>query len=361
MPKTVLQGRFAHKARSLATAILTLAKVMARRAVGKPMVPEWTALFEYGTLFWRAQFNHAFTLKDITESRAYFDSLYSVLDSPLDIEIRPGRGDEPRGDWFLPRVRKCDVTLLYFHGGGYAFYAAVTRHFIAMLAQALGMAVFAPDYRLTPEYPHPGQIEDGLAAYRFLLRQGIDPRRLVVCGDSAGGHLMLMSLVQMRKAKLPQPALGIGLSPWTDTGRRGVSQFGNDRYDMVQGYMTLRFAAWLKGDKGFTDFELSPIYQDFRGLAPIYLQAGGKEILVDMIRDFARTIENQSAPVRLDVWEHMTHEFHAYGNHLPESREALERVREAITWATDVTGKAVFPGTAQTEVDCLSQASRVSG
>lgn len=58
--------------------------------------------------------------------------------------------------------------------------------------------------------------------------------------------------------------------------------FGNDRYDLVQGYMTQVFADWLKGTTGAMDAELSPIDHNFRGLAPLYLQAGGKEILVDM-------------------------------------------------------------------------------
>lgn len=120
---------------------------------------------------------------------------------------------------------------------------------------------------------------------------------------------------------------------------------------MVQGYQTLQFAAWLKGDTGLSDAELSPIHHDLRGLAPVYLHAGGKEILVDMIRDFARTLEKQGSKVRLDVWDHMTHEFHAYGDHLLESRDALGQIRRAIAWALRTEGPRDFPGTAQTEVD----------
>lgn len=354
MAKTKLQGRFRHRARSLATISLISVQVLARRAIGRPLVPEWNALFEIGNLFWRQQFNHAFALKDIADARAYFDSLVPVLDILPAVDIHPSRAGEPRGDWFIPRTRKSDATLLHFHGGGYTFYADVTRQLIATLADTLGIPVFAPDYRLTPEHPHPAQLEDGLAACRFLLSQGIEPSRLVISGDSAGGHLMLMTLIELRKAGLPQPAMGIGLSPWTDVGRRGASQFGNDSYDLVQGYMTLQFAAWLKGEGNFTDTELSPIDQDLQGLAPLYLQAGGKEILVDMIRDFTRTALERGAPVRLDVWEHMTHEFQALGQELAESREAIKRLEEAIRWAiTPVGAEAAFPSILQTEIDNL--------
>lgn len=351
--RTILQGRFRHKLRSAVTLALTSARVLARRAVGRPLVPEWTALFETGNLFWRAQFNHALSRPAIAEGRAYFDSLLPVMEEAQATEIRPSGPGEPPGHWFLPPERTGPGMVLYFHGGGYSFYAAVTRQFIAMLAADLGLPVFAPDYRLTPEHPHPAQAEDAIAAYRFLLDRGVSPRELVVCGDSAGGHLVLMTIAALNGLGLPQPSIAIALSPWTDTGRRGASQFGNDAYDLVQGYMTLQFAAWLKGGGGFSDAELSPIHQDFRGTAPLYLQAGGKEILVDMIRDFARTAAGQGARVRLDVWEHMTHEFHSHGGRLPESRAALDRIAAAIRWASVEAGG--FPPMGTTEVDALGR------
>lgn len=353
MARTILQGRWSHRWRSLATLIGTAAGVMARRAMGRPLVPQWSAMFEIGTLFYRRQFNHALALPDIAEGRAYFDSLVSVVDAKPDVDIRPSAATEPHGDWFIPRGHASALTLLYFHGGGYAFYGAVSRHFIAMLAQWLQVPIFAPHYRLTPEHPHPAQLDDGIAAYRFLLSSGVAANRLVVGGDSAGGHLALMLVARLMALDLPQPALVFGLSPWTDIGRRGVSQFGNDRYDMVQGWQTLQYGEWLKRGTACSDAELSPIHQNFRGVAPVYLQAGGKEILVDMIRDFARALRAQGASVRLDVWEHMTHEFHAYGDTMAQSREAIACIRAAMAWATDATGRP-FPAGARTEVNGLT-------
>lgn len=353
MPKTILQGRIAHQLRSLWTLLATTTDVLARRAAGRPLVAEWPISFEIGTLFYRHQFNHAFSLSNITQARAYFDSLYTVVESHPEVDIEPSLAGQPRGDWFIPRGHSSPQTMLYFHGGGYTFHAAVTRHFIAMLAQMLQVPIFSVDYRLTPEHPHPAQIEDALEAYRFVLSKVADSGRLVVCGDSAGGHLVLMTLTALREAGLPQPALAMALSPWTDIGRRGASQFDNDRYDMVQGYQTLQFAQWLKGGRDCSDAQLSPMGQDFRGAAPIYLQAGGKEILVDMIRDFARQAEHQGAQVRLDVWEHMTHEFHAYGDTLPESSQAVSRLRSAMDWAMGGAGNTAFEPIEQTEVDAF--------
>jgi acetyl esterase/lipase len=158
-----------------------------------------------------------------------------------------------------------------------------------------------------------------------------------------------MSLVGLRQAGLPQPSLALALSPWTDIGRRGASQFGHDRYDMVQGYQTLQYGQWLKGNGPWSDDRLSPIAQDLRYLAPIYIQAGGKEILVDMIRDFAREAHKQGANIRLDVWPDMTHEFHAYGSTLPQSEQAMTALRTAIQWAAG----GVFEPAEETELNGL--------
>ena len=287
-------------------------------------------------------------------SRAYFDSLYSVFDTYPDVVVRTTGPGEPRGHWFVPAKLHSEVILLHFHGGGYAFYAGVSHHFVRVLAHHLGVTIFAPDYRLTPEHPHPAQLDDGLAAYRYLLDLGVAPGRLALIGDSAGGHLALMVLAHLRDAGLPLPLITLGISPWTDIGRRGNSQFGNDPYDLVQGYMTLQFAAWLKDGRDIDDAELSPIYHNYSGLGPIYLQAGGREILVDMIRDFASTVAEQGGLVRLDVWPDMNHEFHGYGNALPESCAALKRLRQAIEWALHPV--VPFDADRLTERDSLASA-----
>ncbi len=183
---------------------------------------------------------------------------------------------------------------------------------------------------MTPEHPHPAQQEDALAAYRYLLAEGVAPERLVLIGDSAGGHLTLMTLVALRREGLPQPALAIGLCPWTDIGARGASLVANDRYDLVQGWMAVRFGQWLQADTGFSREALSPIHQDYRGLAPIYCQGGGREGLIDMIRDFADELASQGAEATLDVWPDMIHDFQANGTTRPESAEAFARIRSAI-------------------------------
>jgi acetyl esterase/lipase len=198
-----------------------------------------------------------------------------------------------------------------------------------MLAANTGLHLFMPHYRLTPEHPHPAQAEDALEAWAYLtLTHG--PKEIVVLGDSAGGHMALTLLQDLKRQNVAQPALCIGLCPWTDIGNRGQSLTENNRYDLVQGWMALKFGEWLDPGGQFGRQALSPICQDFSGTAPIYLQAGGREILRDMIVEFAEVQKANGAQIVLDVWPDMPHNFQAYDGLKQSSTEALHKIRNAI-------------------------------
>ena len=142
--------------------------------------------------------------------------------------------------------------------------------------------------------------------------------------------MALMLLQSLKRAGREQPALCVGLCPWTDIGARGDSLHSNDRYDLVQGWMALRFGEMLDPDGTYGREALSPINHDFAGLAPLYLQAGGREVLRDMIRDFATVQAGNGADVMLDLWPDMPHDFQAYDSLRQSSREALSRIRHAL-------------------------------
>ncbi|MCI4665604.1 MAG: alpha/beta hydrolase [Neomegalonema sp.] len=306
-----------------------------RHALGRRMEPTWDVHFETGVRFWRRQFTRAMRQADIAHGRRILDSVQTETDDVYDVAVTPC--EHHKGHWFHPAKRLSDATLLYFHGGGYAFYSAISKRFAAMLAHRCGAQLFAPDYRLTPEHPHPAQAEDALAAWRHAA-DSTPPEKLVVVGDSAGGHMALSLLLALRASGLPQPAICIGLCPWTDIGHRGASLYGNDRYDIVQGWMALRFGEWLDPTCAHGRAALSPIFQDFSGLAPIYLQAGGREVLCDMVRDFAAIQAKRGADVMLDVWPDMPHDFQIYDTLKTSSTEALLRIRLAIAHYVDQKG-----------------------
>ena len=97
-------------------------------------------------------------------------------------------------------------VLLYLHGGAYfAGSPSTHRHVAARMAGQIGGRTLLPDYRLAPEHPFPAALDDALAAYRYLLQTGHDPRRIALAGDSAGGGLVFALLLRLEAAGCPRP------------------------------------------------------------------------------------------------------------------------------------------------------------
>lgn len=299
----------------------------ARHALGRRLEPTWDAHFEIGIRFWRHQFTKAMAIDDMDKGRALFDSLQTETDDIYEVTRTPSKGQN--GMWHLPKASKSAATLLYLHGGGYTFHGAVSQRYADMLAHHSGARLFAPDYRLTPEHPHPAQSDDALAAWHHV-RETTPAKQIVVIGDSAGGHMALSLLQRLQSEGEEPPALCIGLCPWTDIGDRGASLRSNDQFDLVQGWMALKFGEWLDPNGTYGRLCLSPIAYDYKGLAPLYLQAGGREVLRDMIRDFARAQAAKGADVLLDLWPDMAHNFQALDSTRRSSSDALCRISTAI-------------------------------
>ena len=298
-----------------------------RAITGRRRVANWPWDLDAANEFSRRRLRRAMRQRTMHGARAPLDSL--VFNSPPAQPVRtiPSRHPALRGDWLLPANAATNRTLLYFHGGGYAFYASAHQSMMQHIAIAARARTFALDYRLAPEHPYPAQLDDAFAAYRALIDSDTPASRVVVAGDSAGGHLVISLLRRLRDSNLPMPALGIALCPWTAVGDRSRSVFRNDRYDWITGARTLQFSRWAFGARAIVDAEnVSPMQYDVRGFPPLYLQAGGREALADQIHRFAKKVGAAAGIVTLDVWPDMTHDFQAFGALLCDSAEALDRI-----------------------------------
>lgn len=327
MVKIVYSGPLSLRMRSLARLAQISLATKLRHVLGHKMADDWDADMETGVRFVRHQFTTAMKHTDIAQGRLLFDSLQTQTDDVYEVSVSAAIGT--KGHWYHPKTHSRNVTVLYFHGGGYTFHGGVSGRFAQMLAHHIGAKVFAPDYRLTPEHPHPAQAEDAMTAWGYLT-DTIPAAQIVVIGDSAGGHMALMLLQALKAQNKTQPALCIGLCPWTDIGARGASLHENDSTDLVQGWMAVQFGRWLDPENRFGRGVLSPISYDYVDLAPLYLQAGGREVLRDMIIEFAKIQKANGAEVRLDLWPDMPHDFQAYDSCKPSSTAALARLNEAI-------------------------------
>jgi len=130
-------------------------------------------------------------LSDVAALRQLWEVL-AARSTPVPDEVRwePVTAGQVACEWVHGPTNRGGQAVVYLHGGCYVFGSAATyRELIGRLSIATGMWVLAPDYRLAPEHPFPAAVDDALAAYRWLLGTGIEPGRVVIAGDSAGGDL----------------------------------------------------------------------------------------------------------------------------------------------------------------------------
>ncbi len=219
-----------------------------------------------------------------------------------------------------------DRHVLYLHGGGYCLGSPANyRHFSWRIADVARAPVLAIEYRLAPEHPFPGALEDALAAYRWLIDRGA--KEVVVMGESAGGGLTLALLMKLRDERLPQPDAAVVMSPWTDLALTGASLAENGTADPMLNTSDLpEFVAYYVAGADPRNPYVSPLYGDPSGLPPVLTLAGSDEILRD---DAVRTAEKLcSANPRseLQVWPHMVHAWPLFAPVMPEARAAVAEI-----------------------------------
>jgi len=238
-----------------------------------------------------------------------------------------------RGEWLVPRAIRSEGVLLYLHGGGFiSGSAALFRLISVRLCELLGARVFSPDYRLAPEHPFPAAIEDAVAGYRWLLKNGASPRDIVVAGESAGGGLAFSLLLALRGDGGPLPAGVVVMSPWTDMEGSGESVVKNAATCVMCGENIPALAAlYLHGQPARAPLA-SPIYADLAGFPPVLLQVSGSELLLDDARRMYQNAQAAGVRSRLSIYPGQPHGWHILYGILPEAttacREAAEFVRE---------------------------------
>lgn len=233
-------------------------------------------------------------------------------------------------EWVIPRHHAAQPTVIYFHGGGYTVGSRRShRHLAAAVGKAAGAAVLLVDYRLAPEAAFPAAIDDALAATRWLLAQGDAP--LVLIGDSAGGGIVVATLLAMRDAGLPLPAAGVCMSPWVDLSCSGESYARlADRDPMLAPAELREMAAGYLRDTEARHPMASPAFADLTGLPPLLVQVGSEEILLDDARALASAARTAGVDVTLEEWPEMVHVWHWFFPVLPEGRRAIEAIGEFV-------------------------------
>jgi monoterpene epsilon-lactone hydrolase len=263
----------------------------------------------------------------VAQMRADWDALFSVRADAL---VEPVDANSVPCQWICAPGARENRVVVYFHGGGFQVGSLASHaELMACISSAAQARVLGVDYRLAPEHRYPAALEDALAAWRWLLAQGMRPSQVAVAGDSAGGGLALSLLLALQARGESLPVACWGLSAWTDLTVSGSSYETRAALDPIhQRPMIVAMARNYLGTEGDAkDPMVSPLLASpaqLGALPPMLLQVGERETVVSDSEDFVVKARLAGARAELQVWPGMIHVFQQFPAELPEAREALE-------------------------------------
>ena len=231
-------------------------------------------------------------------------------------------------------------ALVYFHGGGFVIGdLETTEGLCRMLANASGCRVISIEYRLAPEHKFPAAIEDAYAAVSWVAAHGralgIDPDRIAVGGDSAGGNLATVTCQLAKQNGGPKIALQLLLYPATDatteTGSRRALAAG---YLLEQRSMEWFFAQYVPPDANPNDPRISPLLAgDLSGLPPAHIHTAEFDPLRDEGKAYADKLAAAGVEVEYICHTGMIHHFFCLGGAIPYAATAVADAGAAIKQA----------------------------
>ena len=239
--------------------------------------------------------------------------------------------------------------LVFFHGGGFVLGDLDTHDGLCrVLANESGFRVISVDYRLAPEHPFPAAVDDCFAATKWVAANagslGIDPLKLAVGGDSAGGNLAAV-VSQLARASGPAIAFQLLVYPVAQLGAPDTPSMREN----AKGYFLEKeamdwFTRLYAPDKEHrNDPRLSPLRcKDLSGLPPAYVVTAGFDPLRDEGRDYADALDRAGVPVTFVNYPGMVHGFFSMRSIIPKAREAVAAAAAALR--EGVNQGSVSPG-----------------
>lgn len=281
---------------------------------------------------------HDFTIKEDLEkqrrSQANIGKLLGTKNSEASYsEFQVG---DLSCEWVRPiRPHKNDTVIFYCHGGGfYTGSLEYSRTLTTKLALASSMELLSFNYRLAPESPAPAALEDALTVWDHLMHLGYGAKNIIVAGDSAGGNLALSLGLKLKEQKRMLPRGFVLFSPWTNLTLQGKSIAERAEVDPI---LTLEYLenarisyvpSGISDETLFTDPYISPIFGDYKGFPPTYIQVGSNEILLSDSTDLKKHLSNQKVEVKLDLYKGMWHVFQM--TNMKKANEAVDKAAQFI-------------------------------
>jgi len=227
-------------------------------------------------------------------------------------------------------------ALVYYHGGGFVIgsldgWDPVMRS----LANAGGCAVVSVDYRLAPEHRFPAAVDDAYAAFEYVAQQagalGIDPKRIAVGGDSAGGNLAAVVSILARDKGGPKIAFQLLVYPVTDQNfeRSSYKKYGENHFlslDMMRWF----FGHYTSGET-IGDWRVQPLHaESLRNLPPAHIIVAECDPLHDEGEAYGERLRAEGGTVTFVRYPGMIHGFFTFPAALDQGRQAIADAGAAL-------------------------------
>src|SRR5437868_5351787 len=282
------------------------------------------------------------TVASIPEVRAAQERIGAFLgegSAPLQDErdlSLPGPHGQVPCRLYMPDGVERPPLIVYAHGGGFMQGSIPSwDHFLRDLVRQSGVAALSVDYQLSPEVRFPIAFEEMVAMTRLAAREGagfgIDPTRIAVGGDSAGGNLALATALAMRDAG--ETALKFQLLIYgcfsTDCDSPSWQRFGQGA-GLNQVNMRWIWETYLKRPEQKEDWRAAPMLADLKGVAPAYLIVGSLDPLLDDSNNLAAKLKAAGVPHDLTIYPGINHGFIRYGRLIGTARKAIADCAAAL-------------------------------
>jgi acetyl esterase len=259
------------------------------------------------------------------------------VSSVEDLRIPGPEGDIPIRV-YTPNVSAPRPAMVYFHGGGWVVCDLDTHDIVCRaIARRAGAVVVSVDYRLAPEHKFPAAVVDCYAATAWVAanstKLGINPKRIAVGGDSAGGNLGAVVSLKSRDEDGPAIALQAMVYPVTD-----LSSFATPSYqEFAEGYqLTKAEMEWFRDQYlgSMLDAQCpyaSPLLaRDLRGLPPALIITAECDPLRDEGEAYAKRLQQAGMAVTYTCYAGMIHPFFSLSGAIPQALDAIQQVADAV-------------------------------
>jgi acetyl esterase len=236
-------------------------------------------------------------------------------------------------------------VLVFFHGSGFVVASLDTHDIMCRnLCAGAGCVVVSVDYRLAPEHKFPAGLDDCVRATRWASENAkelnADPRRIAVCGDSAGGNLAAVTAIRVRDQGGLHLAAQLLIYPVTDYHEPGTPSYAENAegFGLTRLQMKWFWDHYLPDASHAEHPHASPLRaESLRDLPPALVYSAQYDVLRDEAERYAERLREAGVPVVLKRWDGMNHGFFAWTGRVDKATEAMD---EACAWLREAFAKA---------------------